>query len=192
MRLRFTVADTGIGIPAAARARFFEAFEQADASLSRRYGGTGPGHDDRQGPDRSDGRQHRLREFGTAAAAASGSSCRSSSAVAPVRVPRAVPKAGRIGRRDSATAGRTSSRSAIPFLRHRARVRSLQILIADDHAANRMVLQRLLQKAGHRVVSVDDGEEVLDALAANDFDAAIVDLHMPGRQRPGPAARSCA
>jgi two-component system sensor histidine kinase RpfC len=67
-----------------------------------------------------------------------------------------------------------------PFLRHRARVRSLDLLIADDHAANRMVLQRLLQKAGHRVTSVHDGEQVLDALAANSFDAAIVDLHMPG------------
>ena len=59
-------------------------------------------------------------------------------------------------------------------------MRSLDLLIADDHAANRMVLQRLLQKAGHRVASVEDGEQVLDALAANSYDAAIVDLHMPG------------
>ena len=69
---------------------------------------------------------------------------------------------------------------ADPFLRHRARVRSMQILVADDHEANRMVLQRLLQKAGHKVLCVNGGEAVLDAMAESDFDAAIVDLHMPG------------
>lgn len=67
-----------------------------------------------------------------------------------------------------------------PFLRHRARVRSLSVLVADDHAANRMVLQRLLQKAGHRPICVEGGERVLDLLADADYDVAIIDLHMPG------------
>jgi two-component system, sensor histidine kinase RpfC len=56
----------------------------------------------------------------------------------------------------------------------------MQLLIADDHAANRMVLQSLLTKAGHKVVAVNDGEAVLTALEVSDYDAAIVDLHMPG------------
>ena len=115
--------------------------------------------------------------IGTAAAAASGSSCRSS--VTAEAGPAPEPASG-----GAAPGNADAPQNVIafddPFLRHRARVRSLQILIADDHAANRMVLQRMLQKAGHRVVSVDSGEDVLDALEATDYDAVIVDLHMPG------------
>jgi two-component system, sensor histidine kinase RpfC len=42
------------------------------------------------------------------------------------------------------------------------------------------VLQGLLQKAGHRVIAVEDGESVLNALEASEYDVVIVDLHMPG------------
>jgi two-component system sensor histidine kinase RpfC len=43
-----------------------------------------------------------------------------------------------------------------------------------------MVLQRMLQKAGHGVVTVDNGNDALSALETGGFAAAIVDLHMPG------------
>ena len=179
VRLRFTVIDTGIGIPAAARARLFEAFEQADASLSRRYGGTGLGTTIAKGLTEAMGGS-----IGFESSEQRGSRfwvelpfdlVAATPATAPERgaEPASAPAMG------GDTAANVIS-FGDPFLRHRARVRSLDLLIADDHAANRMVLQRLLQKAGHRVTSVHDGEQVLDALAANSFDAAIVDLHMPG------------
>ena len=194
VRLRFTVTDTGIGIPVAVSKRLFEAFEQADTGLARRHGGTGLGTTIAKGLTEAMGgtigfesEEHGGTRFwvelpfahcpglampspaGAAAAAANGG-------------PAADVAVTAVGQGQGF--GQASSENVIafsnPFLRHRARVRSLSVLVADDHAANRMVLQRLLQKAGHRPICVEGGEQVLDLLADADYDVAIIDLHMPG------------
>lgn len=180
VRLRFTVTDTGIGVPEKARARLFEAFEQADATLSRDYGGTGLGTTIAKGLTEAMGGT-----IGFESSEHSGSRFwvelpfEETSAAEPAERPSGLSLV------PSQPAARPEMAENViafadPFLRHRARVRSMQVLIADDHAANRMVLERLLQKAGHSVVSVANGEDVLEAMEANDYDTVIVDLHMPG------------
>src|SRR5208282_5233337 len=54
------------------------------------------------------------------------------------------------------------------------------VLIADDNTTNQRVLERILHSAGHEVTVVNDGEQALDALAEGAFDAAILDVNMPG------------
>jgi two-component system sensor histidine kinase RpfC len=55
----------------------------------------------------------------------------------------------------------------------------LQILVAEDNATNQKVLRTILERAGHRVVTVENGEQALDALDKDNFDLAIVDMQMP-------------
>lgn len=178
-RLRFTVSDTGIGIPASARAKLFEAFEQADNSLSRRHAGTGLGTTIAKGLTEAMGGSigfESSENIGSRFWVELPFELQLPDAAMPVRI--APAPTGQPVEAATREGGNIIAFSD-PFLRHRARIKPLRVLIADDHAANRMVLQGVLQKAGHRVMAVDDGEEALDALAVGEFDLAIVDLHMP-------------
>ncbi|QSQ60142.1 ATP-binding protein [Xanthomonas translucens] len=174
--LSFDIVDTGIGVPVSMRSRLFDAFEQADVGLARRYEGTGLGTTIAKGLVESMGGSIGYQEnppcgsrfwFDLPFEASGFASLAGDAQIS------AMPS------EDLQQTGNVIAFSD-PFLRHRARVRGMRILVADDHAANRMVLQRMLQKAGHRAICVDGAEAVLDALAESEFDAVIVDLHMPG------------
>ncbi|WP_395681069.1 ATP-binding protein [Dokdonella sp.] len=165
-RLTFSVRDTGIGIPTSAKARIFDAFEQAEGGHGRRFGGTGLGTTiARSLTDLLDGR------IGFDSVEGEGSHFW-------VELPFGVVRARSEAEIETATPNVIEFGD--PFVRHRARTRSLQVLIADDQPANITVLQRLLEKAGHQPIAVASGEGVLDAIEQGDFDAVIVDLHMPG------------
>ncbi|MFN8544986.1 MAG: response regulator [Candidatus Binatia bacterium] len=55
----------------------------------------------------------------------------------------------------------------------------LQVLVADDNAVNRLVVVRMLEKQGHRVVPAADGAAALAALDDGDFDLVVLDVEMP-------------
>ncbi len=164
LRLRATVRDTGVGIPDSAKARIFESTLPAESARVERVGGLGTtiakmltelmggqiGLDDNPG---------------------GGALFWVEVPVAPAQGPAepvAAPAPGNIIAFDD------------PFVRHRARVRSLRVLLADDQPANQLVMRRMLEKGGHRIEAVSDGETFLDHLALGGFDLAVVDLHLPG------------
>ena len=65
--------------------------------------------------------------------------------------------------------------------RSRAGRRRLVVLVAEDNETNQKVIRAILEKVGHRVHLVADGEAALDALASGEhrFDLVVVDMHMP-------------
>ena len=65
------------------------------------------------------------------------------------------------------------------YSRDRRFARPLEILVAEDNETNQKVVRGILEKAGHRVYLVDDGEQALDALENHRFDIALFDLQMP-------------
>ncbi|HET7911097.1 MAG TPA: ATP-binding protein [Pseudolabrys sp.] len=57
--------------------------------------------------------------------------------------------------------------------------RSLSILVAEDKRTNQIVIAKILDRAGHRVTLVDNGEAALDILEMQEFDLVLMDVNMP-------------
>jgi two-component system, sensor histidine kinase RpfC len=56
---------------------------------------------------------------------------------------------------------------------------SLEILVAEDNKTNQLVIQKILERAGHNPYIVDNGQEALDTLETHKFDIIIMDMQMP-------------
>jgi two-component system sensor histidine kinase RpfC len=153
MRVRFDIEDTGIGIDPAAQVIIFDGFTQAEASTTRRYGGTGLGTTiSRQLVELMGGK------LGLRSRVGVGSTFWFDLALRPHTV--------------ADTAGAVKHRR-----QHSAAIYSL--LVADDNATNRTVLRMMLERAGHQCTLAEDGNQVLDELEERTFDAVILDMNMP-------------
>ncbi|HEY1721520.1 MAG TPA: MHYT domain-containing protein [Magnetospirillaceae bacterium] len=148
----FTVRDTGIGIPPDRLERIFEPFAQADASMSRRFGGSGLGTTiSRQLVELMGGRIWAESEVGRGSAF-------------HVRLPLAAA-------RERPLATNTAPKELI--------LPKLRILVADDAPMNTELMTILLQRNGHSVASVAGGAEAVSAVLAERFDVVLMDLMMP-------------
>jgi CheY-like chemotaxis protein len=56
---------------------------------------------------------------------------------------------------------------------------SLRVLLAEDHAANRMVVQRMLEMMGCKIDSVVNGREAVEAMERAAYDLVLMDIQMP-------------
>ena len=150
--LCFAVSDTGIGIPASQAKIIFEPFTQADGSITREYGGTGLGLTiAKQLVEVMGGRLEVLSEPGRGSTFSF--TARFGMARAPIKkgVPDASPR----------------PRS------------SLRILIAEDNPINQKVVSHIVEKHGHAVILVTNGQEAVAAFLENSFDLALMDVQMP-------------
>jgi len=173
IQLRFSVRDTGIGIPSEARDRIFNAFEQVDSGRDRRYGGTGLGVTIAKTLTELMGGTIGFQDI-------PGGGTHFWVDVSFEVIAQISEKLEPKGPATSDSCNENVIAFNDPFVRHRARVSRRSILVADDQLANRVVLQRLLERAGHLVTFAAEGEEALDLIASGRFDAIVLDLHMPG------------
>ena len=154
--LRFAISDTGVGISPERQAAIFEAFTQADGSITRQYGGTGLGL-----------------TISRRLVSLMGGALSVESEVGE-------------GSTFSFTAilGRAHD-GAIEAPGTGEDLRGLRALVVDDNATNRTLVSKLLNRWGLRVVTADSGEQALEEVrrAAADGDphqVVVLDVMMPG------------
>jgi len=157
--VRFEVEDTGIGVTPEQMKRLFNAFEQADASITRKYGGTGLGLAiTRRLADLMGG------EVGADSTPGQGS-CFWFTAVLH-RGRGIMPSPPVAAAEDAGTQLR----------RYHAGAR---LLLAEDNPINREVAVALLHGAGLVVDTANDGREALAKVQAHDYDLILMDMQMP-------------
>jgi CheY-like chemotaxis protein len=153
LEIRYTVSDTGVGIPADRIGRLFQRFSQVDSSVKREFGGSGLGLAIcKQLVELMGGRIGVFSEIGLGS---------SFWFVVPYEEAPAVEQAPETG----------SHRAAAP--------QGAFILLAEDNAINQDIARSMLNAMGHTVFIAKNGAEAVSAVMASRFDMILMDVQMP-------------
>jgi CheY-like chemotaxis protein len=152
-RFHFEITDTGIGIEPQRLASLFQPFEQADASVTRQFGGLGLGL----------AISKRLVDLhhGKIEAESRGRSFGATFKVVLDTLPQGAAAIGLNNR----VGGKTS--------------KPLRILLVEDHQDTRRTLSRLLTHFGHRVVTADNVEGAMDIISSDNVNVVLCDIGLP-------------
>ncbi|MFT5716536.1 MAG: signal transduction histidine kinase/CheY-like chemotaxis protein [Oleiphilaceae bacterium] len=149
-KLQFSVKDSGMGIPANKINDLFQAFTQADGSVSRAYGGTGLGLSICQRLiEQMGGKIWIESELG-----------KGSTFLFTLNLP--------IGKNEKPI-----------MLCAPPDIRGLRVLLVEDNETARMLFEEMLQSLGFKVTLAASGKEALELLEVHDFELVITDWQMP-------------
>ena len=153
--VKFTIKDTGVGIPEQQMEQIFDNFAQADVSTSRKYGGTGLGL--------TISKKLIEQQGGT------------------------ISVESNVGQGSTFTVEMKYEKqdilpsSIVPNLpvKQPMNLHGMNFLIAEDNEVNVLVLTALLKKWAAKYTVAQDGQEAIDFMKKDDFDAIIMDIQMP-------------
>jgi signal transduction histidine kinase/CheY-like chemotaxis protein len=152
--LRFSVKDSGIGIPAERVGAIFEVFEQADSSVTRKFGGSGLGLAISRSLVRLMGG-----ELSVVSEAGKGSDF-----FFTLSLP--------LGHRGDAV-------QTLPQAQASRRLDGTRFLVAEDVLTNRQLIDVILSGWGATMTFVENGQEALSALRHGGYDLCLMDVQMP-------------
>ena len=158
-QLSMTVTDTGIGMSEEQVARVFGEFEQADNSVTRRFGGSGLGL------------AIVKKLVGLMGGHINIVSAPGKGTEVNVFLPMPI---GAISN-DSQTTGAPD----VSASEKQEQLRGLRILVAEDNRTNRLILEKMLRRLDVEVIFAEDGQQACDLWKPDSFDVLVFDISMP-------------
>jgi len=159
----FEVRDTGVGFDSSKAQAVFDRFQQADGSITRRYGGSGLGLTiSRELAELMGGSLTAESEQGAGA-------------LFRLRLPLPVCVDPAVAPADGGQGAQTRESQ----IRENQSGKNLRVLVADDHPTNLKVIEMILGAAGCELVQVENGALAVEAFKTQAFDIVLMDLQMP-------------